>query len=257
MTMVSSSYADEQMIAAARKMMEGNRARSERVCYYRTPQLTPDGSKHAQAGWIMTGDTQQSIKTANIARGYMPLEQYGYVGATDPEVPEDTTPLRNFSRYGKWGQLLSTQEGLREFPKDQILAYHWYNADRLRRSLNGNLPPTLKVKNGMVLWPQLAGQELKIFACPECTDWPTLQAIFLGRHLRVWHDYSQADLIDFGKQYGIDFAAELAREGQVKRTLTFDAAAEDDTEVEEPELGFSLTVDRPERRGPGRPRKEN
>lgn len=250
MTMVLGSHSDEALIAAARKMMEGTRSRAERVCYYRTPQLTPDGTKHVQAGWIMTGDTQQGIQMANVARGYLPLLQYGFVGATDPDVPEDTTPLRNFARYGKWGQLLSTPEGVRELPKDQILAYHWYNADRLRRSLNGNLPPTLKVRDGMVLWPQLRGEELRIFQCPECTDWPALQAIFLGRHLRVWHDYSQADLIDFGKQYDVDFAAELAREGQVKRTYTFDASAalDDAPEADEPEPGFSLTVDRPARR---------
>lgn len=258
MTMTLSSAEDEALISAARQMFQGNRRRSERVCYYRTPQHKPDGGVHLQAGWITWGDTQDSIRMGKILRGYLPLDRYGYIRAKvreeDPDGP--------FEIYGHWGPLLAHPDGVREFPASQILAYHWYDANRLRTSLRGNIPPTLRTKRmqdgrEMVLWPQLAGEALRIFACPECTDWRSLEAVFLARHLRVWHDYDRADIIAFGQQYGIDFATEINREGRVIRTFAFEDAEEDLGPAPGDDLaGFELEVARPERRGPGRPRKE-
>lgn len=254
MTMVANTEADEALISAARSMFQNNRARSERVCYYRTPQRRPDGQKHAQAGWIGWGDTQDSIKMGKISRGYLPLDEYGFIRSKaredDPDGP--------FELYGPWGVILSQPGGPAEFPLEQLLAYHWYDADRLRASLHGRIPPTLKVRDGMVLWPQLAGHELRVFACPECSDWRSLEAVFLARHLRIWHDYDRADIIAFGQQYGVDFSTEINREGRVIRSLSFDAPADDGIEEMEPEpAGFSLNIERPDRRGPGRPRKES
>ena len=245
--------ADEALISAARQMFQGNRRRSERVCYYRTPQRRTDGSKHLQAGWITWGDTQDSIKLGKIMRGYIPLEQpFGYIRAKlrdeDPDAP--------FETYGHWGPLLAHPDGPREMPKEQVLAYHWYDANRLRASLRGQIPATLKGKGNMVLWPQLAGADLRIFACPECSDWRSLEAIFLARHLRVWHDYDRADIIAFGTQYGIDFATEINREGRVIQTFAFEDVPAEEFEPEPEVAGFTLDVARPERRGPGRPRKE-
>lgn len=249
--MVQSPGADEALISAARQMVGGNRRRSERVCYYRTPQNRPDGGKHAQAGWIGWGDTQDSAKLSKISRGYIPLEQYGYLQTKS----RDSDPDGPFDRHGPWGPLLSTGNGVRELPKDQILAYHWYDAERLRQSLQGEIPSTLRVRGNQVLWPQLEGIDLRVFACPECTDQRWLEAVHLMRHVRLWHDYDRADVIAFGQQYGIDFATEINREGRVIRSFSFEALP-DDPEIEEETGGFSLDIASPTRRGPGRPRKE-
>lgn len=243
MTMVGNLAQDEALIAAARSAFTENRQRSERVCFYRTPQKKVDGSRHLQAGWIGWGDTQQSIKLGKIARGYIPLEQYGYIQTkrmdSDPDGP--------FETYGPWGVILSQRNGVLEFPKDQILSYYWYDADRLRQSLKGNLPPTLKVRDGMVLWPQLAGAEIRVFLCPECSDHPEREAVNLARHLRIWHAYDRADIIAFGQQYGVDFSTEMNREGRVIKAFSFDAA-EAEVEPEEDETpGFTLDVQRPKR----------
>jgi hypothetical protein len=244
--------ADEALISVARESLAaGNRIRSERVCYYRTPQRTPDGARHKQAGWIGWGDTQQGVKISKIARGYLPLMngnqyKYGFIEAkhrdNDPDGPYE---LYN----GPWGVILSQPGGMAEFPVSQILAYHWYDAERLRVDLGGTLPPTVKTKNGMVLWPQLADQNLVIFSCPECTDWRHIQAVFLARHLRIWHDYDQSDILAFGQQYGVDFSAELNRDGGVVKTMTFEAPPEDDADDDDTP-GFTFEVARP-----GRPRK--
>lgn len=243
MTMVTTQEQDEALISAARQAFQTNRARSERVCFYRTPQRKPDGGKHVQAGWIGWGDTQQSIKLGKIARGYIPLDQYGFIQAKRRDDDDDGP----FELYGPWGVILSKPGGPAEFPKDQILTYHWYDAERLRQSLQGSIPPTLKVRDGMVLWPQLAGQDLRIFACPECSDWRSLEAVFLARHLRIWHDYDRADIIAFGQQYNIDFTTELNREGRVIQAYTFDAAPDEPEEAEDDVPGFNLDVARPAR----------
>lgn len=253
MMVTSGLEQDEALISAARNMFQQSRQRSERVCFYRTPQRTAAGAVHRQAGWITWGDTQDSIKMSKIMRGYLPLDRYGFIQSKrredDPDGP--------YENYGHWGVILCQQGGPSEFPKEQILAYHWYDAERLRQSLRGNLPPTLKVRDGMVLWPQLAGEALRVFACPECSDWRSLEAVFLARHLRIWHDYDRADIIAFGAQYGIDFANEINREGRVIRSLSFDGPAEDfePEGADDAGAGFTLDIERPERRGPGRPRK--
>lgn len=250
MTMAATLQQDEALIAAARASFTDSRQRSERVCFYRTPQRTPDGAHHKQAGWIGWGDTQQGIKLGKIARGYIPMEQYGFIQAKR----RDDDPDGPFETYGPWGVILSQRDGVLEFPKEQILAFHWYDADRLRQSLNGQIPSTLKVRDGMVQWPQLKGEQLRIFACPECGDWRALEAVFLARHLRIWHDYGQADILAFGQQYGVDFSAEMNRDGRVIRAFNFEAGQDDEPAVDEDDgLGFSLEVARPTR---GRPRKE-
>jgi hypothetical protein len=247
--------ADEALIAVARETLAaGNRVRSERVCYYRTPQRTPDGTRHLQAGWITSGDTQQSVKISMIARGYLPLMngneyRYGFIEAKH----KDDAPDGPFEKWGGWGVILSQPGGMSEFPKDQILTYHWYDAERLRRSLNGSLPPNVPVRNGQVLWPQLTGENLVIFSCPECSDWRHLKAVHLARHLRVWHDYDQADILAFGQQYGVDFSAELNRQGGVLQTLTFESAPEEEAAAEDEPAGFTFEVARPKL---GRPRKD-
>lgn len=257
MTLATSLDQDEALISTARSMFANQRARSERVCYYRTPQLTPNGAPHKQAGWITWGDTQEGVKLGKLVRGQIPLERpYGYIRAKAREEDPDGP----FELHGHWGPILCHPSGPSEFPASQILAYHWYDAERLRQALRGQIPATLRTKvtdrGEMVLWPQLSGQDLRVFACPECGDWRSLEAVILARHLRIHHDYDRADIIAFGTQYGIDFATEINREGRVIRSYSFDLPTDAPEEIEADEVGFSLEVAQPERRGPGRPRKE-
>lgn len=249
MTMTANYEQDEALIASARRMSQNSRQRSERVCFYRTPRVTVDGGRHAQAGWIGWGDTQESIQRGKIVRGYIPLERYGYIEAKR----RDNDPDGPFELYGPWGVLLAQPGGAAEFPIEQILTFHWYDADRLRQSLRGNIPPTMKVKDGLVLWPQLAGQNIRVFSCPECTDHRANEAIHIARHLRIWHDYDTASVIAFGKEFGIDFAKEMNRSGRVTRSLSFEAAEEDETAAVEP-AAFDLEIARPR---VGRPRKDS
>lgn len=250
--------ADEAMIEVAREALRsGNRIRSERVCYYRLPQRTPDGGRHKQAGWICWGDTQQSAKISKMARGILPLMngqqyRYGFIGTK----ARDDDPDGPFELWGPWGVILSQPGGMAEFPTDQILTYHWYDAERLRQALQGSLPPNIKVKDGKVLWPQLAGESIRIFFCPECSDWRHREAVVLARHLRIWHDYTQADILAFGAQYGVDFSAELSRLNKVTQAFDFETPPEDEVIPEDDTAGFSLEIARPQR-GPGRPRKES
>lgn len=243
-----SFVADEALIAVARETLSaGNRVRSERVCYYRTPQRTADGRRHHQAGWICWGDTQQGAQIQKLARGYLPLKdgreyRYGFIEAKKREEDPDGP----FELWGPWGPILSKPGGMDEFPKSQILAYHWYDAERMRASLNGSLPPNVPVRDGMVLWKQLSGERLTIFSCPECTDWRHLEAVFLARHLRIWHDYDQADILAFGQQYGVDFAAEFHNQGRVLRSVTFEAPPEPELDHDEPPP-FEFEVARPRR----------
>ena len=252
MTMTIRQDQDEALIAAARSMFANQRARSERVCYYRLPQRTPSGAPHKQAGWISWGDTQEGVKLGKLVRGQIPLEQFGFIRTKRSEEDPDGP----FELHGHWGPILCHRDGPREFPVSQIMAYHWYDAERLRIALHGGIPSTLRVRDGMVLWPQLSGQDIRIFACPECGDWRAIEAVFLARHLRIHHDYDRADIIAFGSQYGVDFATEINREGRVIRSFSFDMPTDEPEEVELEEAGFSIDVARPERRGPGRPRKE-
>jgi hypothetical protein len=243
--------AEEAMIASARESLSaGTRIRSERVQYYRTPRIRPDGRPHVQAGWVCWGDTQQQAQLQKIARGYIPIKGYPWIEAKHRDTDSDGP----FETWGPWGVLIAAPGGMSEFPADQILTYHWYDADRLRFSLNGSLPPTVKVKGGMVLWPQLAGANIKIFACPECHDWRALEALFLARHLRIWHDFAQADILAFGQQHNVDFSSELNRDNKVLRSVLFDEMPEDEAPAETEAEGFTFEVARPQR---GRPRKES
>lgn len=216
MTMTMGEGTDEALIHVAQNMLRnqgGNR--SERVCYYRTPQKTTTGSPHAQAGWIGWDQTQESIQLRKVMRGYLPLQQYGLIDA------EHEPYAANFERYGPWGQILCDPEGVKELPASQIIAYFWYDEGVLRDSLRGNIPPTLRVKDGMVLWPQLKGMNLRVYVCPECTNKRYNEPIHLARHLRNWHDYDRQDIIAFGREQGVDFSTEFVG-GGIKHHYAFD-----------------------------------
>ena len=246
MTMIMGGETDEALIQIAQGMMTnqgGNR--SERVCYYRTPMKKPNGQRHEQGGWIGWDQTQESIQLRKVMRGYIPLQQYGL-------VDRERDPDGVFERYGPWGRLLTNPDGIKELPASQIIAYFWYDADVLRDSLQGSIPPTLKVKNGMVLWPQLKGMNLRVFVCPECTNKRYNEPIHLARHLRNWHDYDRQDIMAFGKEQGVDFATEFTEGGGIKRNYSFNDDEEEYVvaEEEEDDGGFMMEAVAPTRTAP-------
>lgn len=248
---VRSPEADEALISAAQDIMnQGGKIRSERVCYYRTPKIRVDGQAHTQAGWIGWDQTQQNIQLQKIGRGYIPLRQYGFIEAK----PKDEYPDGPYEMYGPWGQLLSNPEGVKELPADQIIAYFWYDENVLRNSLNGNIPPTLRVKNGLVMWPQLKGMNLKVYACPECGHIRFNEAIHLARHLRLWHDYDRADIIAFGKENGVDFSTQVIRGGKVFQGYSFENVEPSEfipesNDADDP--GFALELAKPRGKSKG------
>lgn len=255
MTMVNDPR-DEALINIARNMATNNGGRrSERVMYYRSPMTQVDGSPYMQAGWICWGDTNDQAQLQKLRRGFVPMERYGLI---EPKRKNDDADGA-FEMYGHWGPILSQASGIHEFPKDQILAYHWYDEARLRASLRGNLPPTLTVQQGIVRWPQLQGESIKIYVCPECANQRYNVAVHLARHLRVWHDYDRQDVIAFCQENNIDLNDHVSGQGRVVKDFIFeDVPLRGDMEAAQAsveDVGFSVEVTAP-RRGPGRPRKD-
>jgi hypothetical protein len=243
---VRTPEADEALISVAQNMMGQRGGRSERVCYYRAPERRPDGQVHTQAGWIGWDQTQEGVQLRKIMRGYIPLQRYGVIEAKR----KDEYPDGPFEIYGPWGQLLTNPEGVREIPAAQIIAYFWYDENQLRQSLNGNIPQTLKVRNGMVLWPQLKGMDIKVYQCPECSNQRFNEPIHLARHLRNWHDYDRQDIIAFGNEQGVDFRTEVSRNGKIMKGYAFEDIVEDESAagaVAESDDGFNVEVAKPSR----------
>jgi hypothetical protein len=246
MSTIVRSDADEALINVAQGMMGQSRSRSERVLYYRTPEKRLDGSSHPQALWIGWDQSQEGIQLRKIMRGYIPMTKYGVIEAKR----KDEYPDGPFELYGPWGQLLTNPEGVKELPASQIIAYFWYDADQLRMSLNGNIPPTLRVHNGMVLWPQLKGMNLKVYVCPECTNQRYNEPIHLARHLRTWHDYDRQDIVNFGRDQGVDFHSEVTQNGKIMSHYAFEdmeAEAFIPESNDPDDEGFLLEVAKPEK----------
>ena len=248
MTMIDDPRS-EAMIEIAQNMMSQGRRRSERVIYYRSPERLPDGRKYDQAGWIGWGDTQQSAQLAKLQRGWIPLPKFGYIQGKRRDDDPDTA----FETYGPWGIILSHPDGPAEFPKEQIITYRWYEADNLRMSLNGNIPPTLKVKNGLVQWPQLRGMEIVDYDCPECHNVKRHKPVDLAYHMRLAHGYDRQDIVVLGGEMGIDFSKELVAGGRVRNTFAFEDEPEpEETAAEPEETVFAAATVRPRGRPPGR-----
>ena len=248
MTMIDDPRA-EAMIEIAKSMMSQGRRRSERVIYYRAPERLTDGRKYEQAHWIGWGDTQQSAQLAKMQRGWIPLPKYGYVDRKPREDGPDTA----FEIYGAWGIILCHPDGPAEFPADQIITFRWYKEENLRMSLNQNIPPTLKVKNGLVQWPQLRGMTITDYDCPECHNVQRHKTVDLAYHLRISHGYDRADVIAFGNQLGINFEKEMVESGRIRNTFAFEEdEPEEPTAEEQEEAVFAAATVRPRGRPPGR-----
>jgi len=129
-----------------------------------------------KSGWIGWGDTQASKQLGMIQKGAIPLPQYGTITNS-----EDI-----------WGPILRHRDGPAEFPVEQVLTYRWYK------------PENVPVQN--VRFPQLAGQKIVEFPCPECSRPAFHSPIHLGSHLRVMHAYDRSEVLKYGEAMHIDFS---------------------------------------------------
>lgn len=169
---------------------------SERVMYYRKP---PRG---AEAGWIVVNGTNPERQQGLFMKGFVPLQQYGFVNPQDVVIPDhlaemDEALLRS---YRTWSKILLAPGGAEEFPVDQLVSYRWYD------------PSVCPIRSAR--FPQLVGVTITRVWCEECSAVYYHKPTHLARHLRTVHQYDRADVRAYGEQYGITFARDL---GEVRR----------------------------------------
>ena len=151
----------------------------------------------AEPGWVKVTPAWKSIRSDYEGRGFQYMDRYGkfHTGATNqdrrgvPWTPEEE-PWR----------LIFQMEGAAEFPVDQVIAFHWHLA-----------PPYREVR-----FPQLDGVDIYDYQCPECRK-PVLFSSrneqlalrMLRQHLTAGfnsaHEYTPADLREYGQVLGVDF----------------------------------------------------
>lgn len=171
---------------------------SERCMYYRKP---PRG---AEAGWIVVNGTNAERQQGLFQKGFVPLQQYGFVDPQAVVVPDgqmDEDDPRAVS-YRTWSKILLAPGGPDEFPVEQLIAYRWYD------------PTVCPVPTAR--FPQLVGVTITRVWCEECSTVYYHRPTHLARHLRTVHHYDRADVRAYGEQYGINFARDL---GDTKRTV--------------------------------------
>lgn len=141
-----------------------------------------------KSGWITGSDTQPSKFITMTRKGATLLPQF--------------PPITDSKDY--WGPILRHPDGPEQFPVDQIIAYRWYREE--------NLP----VKG--VRFPQLKGQKIVEYPCPENCRRTFLNPIHLASHMRIIHEYQRHEIIAYGTAAGIDFSKLPGG----RETLTFD-----------------------------------
>lgn len=177
------------------------------IIYYRKP------NKGVEAGWIVFGDSLSGTKLRDfVKRGFEPLMQFGSIndrrrdmrafGTKDsPIAPEyeSLSPNEHRARY-EWEGILTHPDGPAAFPVEQIIAYRWYRPE------NCPVPDAY--------FPQLAGKKIREYNCPErCGRNPFVDVDGVGgvsalrSHLRIMHEWDQANLQAYGARVGIDFNA--------------------------------------------------
>lgn len=243
---------EASMIKMAQTAMQVRRNESTPSAYYRSPSRRLDGFPYEQARWIGTYDSGQETQLRRMARGFIPLiEKHGLIQPSNPDRNEQPNA---YDKYGRWGPILSTKEGVAEFPLSQIMAYNWYNVDSLRSSCKGGVPPglTYRESDGMVLWPQLKGVKFRVYQCRECNHIPFNDAILFSRHLRNWHDYKNDEIITFGEQNGIDWSAHSLSERKSNLEYVFgdDPAVEASSVQVEEDPDFAVEIVAPKRGQP-------
>lgn len=195
----------------------------DEIIYYRRPRFTRDGEPAENAGWITWADSLSGTKRRDYeTRGWVALTQYGKINSQQRENAlanriengEQMTP-RQYSAEYIWGAILRHPDGPAEFPLDQILALRWYEAR--------NCP--IKDVEPAQLFPQLKGHRIKHYPCPQCNrsfaevDGSGAAKSF-ANHLRIMHDWDMANILNYGKEVGIDFAkVDFGSTGVVEMTF--------------------------------------
>jgi hypothetical protein len=188
----------------------GGRGMGDEVVYARRPFLTRDGEKAANAGWITWIDTLSGTKLHDYqTRGFTVLNKYGKINSVQRERAlenrllegEVMTPRQYDAEY-IWGPILRHKDGPAEFPLEQILEMRWYEAR--------NCP--IKDMEPARLFPQLRGHKVKHYQCPQCSRYfAEVDGVGatrpLANHLRIMHEWDMANILNYGKAIGIDFAA--------------------------------------------------
>ena len=196
------------------------RRRHERVMYYRKPKVHRDRKgfeePYLEADWIGWGDTQDGKRLMLLERGWQLLPQFGVIHDGDPA----------YKLYGPWGAILTHPAGPAAFPVDQIKAYRWYHPDQVP------VPGTR--------FPQLAGEKIVEYACPECTRLAFHEPVHLGRHLKNGHQWLPADLDRYSNKTGIDFAKAITPKGIQEFVFTAEEIAASPTEPTTPAAEFEI-----------------
>jgi hypothetical protein len=173
------------------RLFRTNRARDEKVIYYRAPEMTVRGLPYPNPKWISWADSQPAKRLALMARGFTPLPQFGRIIETDAEA---------------WVLILKHPQGPAQFPTSQVITFRWYRPEYLPGSLQG----------ARIRFPQLIadardGLTIKEYFCPECTNRWFFEPYHLARHLTNGHGYDRASIIALGKELGIDFMKTIFR----------------------------------------------
>ena len=175
-----------------------NAGDGDQIIYYRRPLKGED------AGWIVYGDSISGTKLRDhVLRGFEPLMKYGVINSSARDLAQygdkshAPDPMMTKNRY-IWEGILSHPDGPAEFPVDQIIAFRWYR------------PEQCPVPDAF--FPQLVGKRIKEFTCPERCGRPPFVEMdgsggvnALRTHLRVMHEWDQANLQAYGERMGIDF----------------------------------------------------
>lgn len=200
----------------------------DEVVYYRRPFLTRDGETAENAGWITWGDSLSGTKRRDYeTRGFTLLTKYGKINSLPRERAleerifegEVMTP-RQYSAEYIWGPILRHPDGPGEFPVDQILAMRWYEAKSC----------PIKGVNPAELFPQLRGHKVKHFGCPQCArNFAEVDGKGasqpLANHLRIMHEWDMANILNYGREIGINFA-HMEASGTTVTEIDFGAAPE-------------------------------
>lgn len=177
--------------------MNPGRNMGDQVMYYRRPLYDQYGNKAENAGWITWGDTTSGTKARDyMIRGFELLRKYGVINTAANEKLADEEKIDANLRV--WAPILRHPDGPGEFPLDQVLTLKWYR------------PEFCPIPG--VVFPQLEGQKVREYRCPECTRPPFVDDIAgvggiraLAGHLRIMHKWDRTNLMAYGDRIGVDF----------------------------------------------------
>lgn len=183
-------------------------------------------------GWIVTGPTTRGNKADFEYMGHSFLGQYGQFKNVDDTAHEtDINGVAWNSFQEAWRRLFQLG-GAKEFPIEQIIAYHWHIK-----------PPYREVS-----FPQLEGVEIYDLFCPECDNGvfssrnEAETARMLRQHLMSKindsHSYRVEDFQKLGQEWGIDFFSQRVGTRRVKQEPEEEAVASLEAPPQYSESGF-------------------